>query len=181
SSRWSVGRCGAASHGGVLAGRGEQGGFLDLVDRPLLVTVLDPARPAAGAGGDRVQTETDGDQGRSAQRAAWHQSTSVVLPSCGGDLRRGRRGEPGRGRSQPTPAPAPVRLTWALCPGCLRLHGLPQLPPSGRGGPGCAWAWPPRPWAPGSGARRPRTRPGSPRPSHGRGGGATGGRGRGGA
>src|SRR4029453_5333808 len=76
-----------------LAGRGEQGGFLDLVDRPLLVAVLDPARAAACAGGDRVQTEADGDQGRSAQRAAWHQSTSVVLPSCGGDLRRGRRVE----------------------------------------------------------------------------------------
>src|SRR5215218_9813681 len=57
-----------------LAGRGEQGGFLDLVDRSLLVAVLDPARTAAGADGDRVQTEGDGDQGRSAQRAAWHEN-----------------------------------------------------------------------------------------------------------
>src|SRR5215211_3859066 len=57
-----------------LAGRGEQGGFLDLVDRPLLVAVLDPAGVAAGADGDRVQTEGDGDQGRSAQRAAWHEN-----------------------------------------------------------------------------------------------------------
>src|SRR4029450_2769974 len=56
------------------AGRGEQGGFLDLVDRPLLVAVLDPAGLAAGAGGDRVQTKADGDQGRSAQRAAWHET-----------------------------------------------------------------------------------------------------------
>jgi hypothetical protein len=47
-----------------------QRGFLDLVDRPLLVAVLDPAGAAAGAGGDRVQTEADGDHGRSAQRAA---------------------------------------------------------------------------------------------------------------
>src|SRR5215212_1860574 len=61
------------------AGRGKQGGFLDLVDRPLLVAVLDPARPAAGADGDRVQTKGDGDQGRSAQRAAWHQRTSLVI------------------------------------------------------------------------------------------------------
>src|SRR4029453_18983913 len=59
------------------AGRGEEGGLLDLVDRPLLVAVLDPVGAAAGAGGDRVQTEADGDQGRSAQRAAWHQRTSV--------------------------------------------------------------------------------------------------------
>src|SRR5215211_4123605 len=74
--RWWRG--GAASRAGVqLAGRGKQCGFLDLVDRPLLVAVLDPARPAAGAGGDRVQTKADGDQGRSAQRAAWHQRTSV--------------------------------------------------------------------------------------------------------
>src|SRR5687767_2937814 len=75
SSWW---RCGAASPCGVqLAGRGKQGGFLDLVDRSLLVAVLDPARPAAGARGDRVQTKADGDQGRSAQWAAWHQRTSV--------------------------------------------------------------------------------------------------------
>src|SRR5215217_1664778 len=72
SSRWSVEvwrwpRCRVR-----LVGRGEQGGFLDLVDRSLLVAVLDPACAAAGADGDRVQTEGDGDQGRSAQRAAWH-------------------------------------------------------------------------------------------------------------
>src|SRR5215211_2156378 len=71
--RWWRG--GAASRAGVqLAGRGKQCGFLDLVDRPLLVAVLDPARPAAGAGGDRVQTKADGDQGRSAQRAAGHEN-----------------------------------------------------------------------------------------------------------
>src|SRR5512133_4039525 len=74
-------RCGAASWcWGPSAGRGEQGGFLDLVDRPLLAAVLDPAGAAAGADGDRVQTKADGDQGRSAQRAAWHE-----------DLTEGRR------------------------------------------------------------------------------------------
>src|SRR5215216_1800222 len=74
-----------------LAGRGEQGGFLDLVDRPLLAAVLDPTGAAAGADGDRVQTEADGDQGRSAQRAAWHQRTSARLLGCGGGyLRTGR-------------------------------------------------------------------------------------------
>src|SRR4029450_2518033 len=72
-----------------LAGRGEQGGFLDLVDRPLLVAVLDPAGAAAGGDGDRVQTEADGDQGRSAQRAAWHQRTSVRSSGCGGYLQMG--------------------------------------------------------------------------------------------
>src|SRR5918995_4045486 len=56
-----------------------QRGFLDLVDRPLLVAVLDPAGAAAGAGSDRVQTEADGDQGRSAQWAAWHLRTSLVV------------------------------------------------------------------------------------------------------
>src|SRR5215211_720356 len=71
--RWWRGR----GAGVRLAGRGEQRGFLDLVDRPLLVAVLDPAGLAGGAGGDRVQTKADGDQGRSAQRAAWHQRTSV--------------------------------------------------------------------------------------------------------
>src|SRR4029453_12493510 len=59
---------------GVAAGSGatsgHEGGLLDLVDRPLLVAVLDPAGVAAGADGDRVQTEGDGDQGRSAQRTA---------------------------------------------------------------------------------------------------------------
>src|SRR5918995_7432754 len=65
----------AASCAGIQSvGRGEQGGFLDLVDRSLLVAVLDPARTAAGADGDRVQTEGDGDQGRSAQRGAWHEN-----------------------------------------------------------------------------------------------------------
>src|SRR5918997_7230511 len=65
--------------GSQLAGRGKQCGFLDLVDRSLLVAVLDPAGAAAGAGGDRVQTETDGDQGRSAQRTSWHQRTSLFV------------------------------------------------------------------------------------------------------
>src|SRR5215207_11569980 len=59
-------------------GRGEECGFLDLVDRALLVAVLDPAGAAVGADGGRVQTEGDGDQGRSAQRAAWHQNPSPV-------------------------------------------------------------------------------------------------------
>src|SRR5215203_4122996 len=58
-------------------GRGEECGFLDLVDRALLVAVLDPACAAAGADGDRVQTEGDGDQGRSAQRATRHQRTPL--------------------------------------------------------------------------------------------------------
>src|SRR5215211_9412083 len=57
-----------------LAGRSKQGGFLDLVDLPLPVAVLDPAGAAAGADGDRVQTKADGDQGRSAQRAAGHEN-----------------------------------------------------------------------------------------------------------
>src|SRR5215211_282085 len=59
-------------------------GFLDLVDGPLLVAVLDPAGAAAGADGDRVQTEGDGDQGRSAQRAAWHDNLSDLsdLSDC---------------------------------------------------------------------------------------------------
>src|SRR4029453_13168329 len=61
------------------AALGHEGGFLDLVDRPLLAAVLDPARAAAGAQGDRVQTEGEGDQGRSAQRAAWHDRTSLVV------------------------------------------------------------------------------------------------------
>src|SRR5215218_2297775 len=61
-----------------LSGRGNEGGFLNLVDRPLLVAVLDPARAAAGAKSDRVQTEGDGDKGRSAQRAAWHEKPLVV-------------------------------------------------------------------------------------------------------
>src|SRR5215211_7473813 len=64
----------AAGARGQLAGRGEQRGFLDLVDRPLLAAVLDPAGAAAGADGDRVQTKADGDQGRSAQRAAGHEN-----------------------------------------------------------------------------------------------------------
>src|SRR5215216_1800224 len=59
-------------------------------------------------------------------------------------------------------------LNWAVCPRCLRLRCLSWGPQSGRGGSGCAWGWPPRPWAPGSAARHPRTRPGSPRPAHGR-------------
>src|SRR5919204_1602118 len=72
--------CGAVSRAGVqLAGRGEQCGFLDLIDRPLLAAVLDPARAAAGADGDRVQTEGDGYQDRSAQRAAWHDRTSLFV------------------------------------------------------------------------------------------------------
>jgi hypothetical protein len=50
-----------------------EGGFWDLVDGPLLVAVLDPAGVAAGADRDRIQAEGDRDQGRSAQRAAWHQ------------------------------------------------------------------------------------------------------------
>src|SRR4029453_4167496 len=73
SSRWSAWSWQRVL-GVQLAGRGEQGGFLDLVDRPLLVAVLDPARAAVAADGDRVQTETDGDQGRSAQRAAEHEN-----------------------------------------------------------------------------------------------------------
>src|SRR4029434_5702897 len=52
-----------------------------LVDVTLLVAVLDPAGAAAGADGDRVQTEGDGDQGRSAQRAAWHDNLSD-LSAC---------------------------------------------------------------------------------------------------
>src|SRR4029453_7002374 len=55
---------------------GHERGFLDLGDRPLLAAVLDPAGAAAGADGGRVQTEGDGDQGRSAQRAGWHKNLS---------------------------------------------------------------------------------------------------------
>jgi hypothetical protein len=58
------------------AALGHERGFSDLADRLLLVAVLDPACAAAGAEGDRVQTEGDGDKGRSAQRAAWHE----ILP-----------------------------------------------------------------------------------------------------
>src|SRR5829696_10228260 len=53
-----------------------QRGFLDLVDRPLLAAILDPAGAAAGADGGRVQTKADRDQGRSAQRATWHKNLS---------------------------------------------------------------------------------------------------------
>src|SRR5215217_9355118 len=123
-----------------LAGRGEQCGFLDLVDRPLLVAVLDPARPAACAGGDRVQTKADGDQGRSAERAAWHQRTSVRLLGGGGYLRTGggrsvvvavklaKTAGGAGGRSRPTPAPRfdlTGRCLLAACAftGCRRyLH-----------------------------------------------------------
>src|SRR5215217_2210227 len=84
--RWWRGR----GAGVRLAGRGEQRGFLDLADLPLLVAILDPAGLAGGAGGDRVQTKADGDQGRSAQRAAWHQRTSVRLLGCGGSAQGGQ-------------------------------------------------------------------------------------------
>src|SRR6266545_506560 len=63
----AAGRC-------LGAALGHERWFSDLVDGPLLVAVLDPACVAAGAEGDRVQTEGDGDQGRSAQRAAWHEN-----------------------------------------------------------------------------------------------------------
>src|SRR5918994_1980477 len=93
-----------------------QRGFLDLVDRSLLVAVLDPARPAAGAAGDRVQAEADGDQGRSAQRAAWHEDLSGRL------LGRGRWGLHGRAAgAEPASCYAPARLNWAACP-----HRWPQ-------------------------------------------------------
>jgi len=49
-----------------LPGRGEGCGFLDLLDRPLLTAGLGPARAAAGAEGERIETERDGDAGRSA-------------------------------------------------------------------------------------------------------------------
>src|SRR6266571_8250810 len=51
---------------GFLDLRGEGCGFLDLLDRPLLTAGLGPARAAAGAEGERIETERDGDAGRSA-------------------------------------------------------------------------------------------------------------------
>src|SRR5215217_6410316 len=84
----AAGRCRCERVGvlvGLLAGSGpgpsarvlgSSARFLDLVDRPLLAAVLDPAGAAAGAGGGRVQTEADGDQGRPAQGATWHKNLS---------------------------------------------------------------------------------------------------------
>src|SRR5918995_3903273 len=80
-----------------------QRGFLDLVDRPLLVAVLDPAGAAAGAAGDRVQTEADGDQGRSAQWAAWHLRTSLVVSLVAVVGLHGRAAAVGGGGAPPPP------------------------------------------------------------------------------
>src|SRR5918994_4366204 len=77
-----------------------QRGFLDLVDRLLLVAVLDPAGAAAGTGSDRVQTEADGDQGRSAQWAAWHEDLFGRLLGCGSGASR-TSGGGGAGRLRP--------------------------------------------------------------------------------
>jgi hypothetical protein len=78
------------------------------------------------------------------------------------------------------PAVSPGALCWRRC-SCSasnsgmvswwtgRLRGWLRSPPAGcRDGPGCAWAWPPRPWAPGPAARRPRRWPGPHQPGRGR-------------
>src|ERR687897_1640883 len=82
-----------------------QRGFLDLVDRLLLVAVLDPAGAAAGTGSDRVQTETDGDHGRSAQWAAWHLRTSLVVSLVALVGLHGRAAATGAARPPPPPPP----------------------------------------------------------------------------
>src|SRR4029453_3431234 len=137
---------------------GQQRGFLDLVDRPLLVPVLDPAGAAAATGSDRVQTETDGDHGRSAQWAAWHLRTSLVVSLVAVVGLHGRAAG-----AEPASCFAPARINWGACP-----HRWPQASLPGLGGPGCAGRWPPPSWAPGSGVRRCRPWPRCPLPSRGR-------------
>ncbi len=74
------------------------------------------------------------------------------------------------------PAAGPGAVCWRMCSCSASNSGMvswcagwPRWPPARRrGGPGCAWAWPPRPWAPRSAARRPRTRPRPHPPSRGR-------------
>jgi hypothetical protein len=78
---WSSGAAGVLVSSCRVPGRGEGCGFLELLDRLLVAAGLGPARTAAGAEDERVGTEHDGDGGRSAPRAAWHENLSGRL--CG--------------------------------------------------------------------------------------------------
>jgi hypothetical protein len=77
---WSCGAASVLVSSYRVPGRGEECGLLDLLDRPLLAAVLGPAGAAAGAEDERVDTEHDGDGGRSAPRTAWqwHENLLVV-------------------------------------------------------------------------------------------------------
>src|SRR6266567_6231723 len=163
---WSFGAVGVLVSSYRVRGRGEECGFLDLLDRPLLVACLGPARAAAGAEDERIQTKHDGDGGRSAPRTAWqwHENLPGDLLGLGGcltDERRvlrrtllapGRRPGPRRRAMWPSP-------TWTALG--LAVWPRPPLPPwpGTRQAPGwcSSAARGTRPWC----SCRPRSPPGS--------------------
>jgi Bacterial regulatory proteins, tetR family len=93
---WSSGAAGVLISSYRVPGRGEECGFLDLPDRLLLGSGLGPSRAAAAAEDEWIGTEHDGDGGRSAPRAAWHENlpgrllVDVGLHGDGWWLRRRR-------------------------------------------------------------------------------------------